>query len=167
MELPKRKNIRLRGYDYDTPGYYFITVCTKDKKKLLCDIVDHGVLEGAEVYLTAYGKVAEKHLQAMGMFYEGLKVEKYVIMPNHIHLLIHIEGCGNEPLRMPVPANSKISRFVGTFKRFCNKEYGVNIWQGRSHDHVIRGEKDYLKIWQYIDNNPVKWTEDCFYTEEV
>ena len=52
---------------------------------------------------------------------------------------------------------SEIARFVGTFKRFCNKEYGENIWQSRYYDHVIRNQQDYNEIWEYIENNPTKW----------
>ncbi len=60
-------------------------------------------------------------------------------------------------------SNSAVSKFVGTFKRFCNREYGENIWQYRFHDHVIRNGADYQKIWQYIDSNISKWRDDCFY----
>ena len=165
MELPHRKSNRLRDFDYNTPGYYFITICTKDKRKILSDVVGTGVLDGPLVQLSAYGQVAEKQLNAMRNFYDNVVLEKYVVMPNHIHMLIHISGCGNGPSGRPVPTNSKIAKFVGTFKRFCNREYGMNIWQYRYHDHVIRGEDDYLKIWNYIDGNPAKWTEDCFYIE--
>ena len=165
MDKPKRKTIRLKEYDYNTPGYYFITFCTKDKKKLLCDIVGTGLLDGPKVYLTAYGEIANRQLQYMKEFYEDIRLEKYVIMPNHIHLLLQILDVGNGPSGRPVPTNSKIARFVGTFKRFCNKKYHFDIWQGRSHDHIIRSEKDYLKIWEYIDNNPAKWADDCFYME--
>jgi REP element-mobilizing transposase RayT len=87
------------------------------------------------------------------------------VMPNHIHLLLQITDCDNGPSGRPVPTNTKVSQFVGTFKRFCNREIGENIWQYRSYDHVIRGEKDYLKIWNYIDGNPSKWLEDCYYMD--
>ncbi len=63
----------------------------------------------------------------------------------------------------PTPTNNVISKFVSTFKRFCNKEYGENIWQKSFHDHIIRGDEDYNKIWGYIDTNELKWEEDCFY----
>ena len=162
MEFPKRKNIRLQGFDYNTPGYYFVTICTKDKKKLLGEIVGTGLLDGPKNQLTAYGQIAADRLNDMADFYPDIKLEKYVIMPNHIHLLLHIVGVmpnqENSDTR-----NSKLSIFVGTFKRMCNKEYGINLWQSRSHDHVIRGEKDYLKIWQYIEENPLRWQSDCFY----
>ena len=97
----------------------------------------------------------------MSDFYDGLTVEKYVIMPDHIHLLIRISDPDGHP-GTGVPTEGKertstIARFVGTFKRFCNKEYCENVWQGRYYDHVIRNQQDYDEIWQYIENNPRKW----------
>ena len=163
MELSKRKTIRLPGYDYDTPGYYFITICTKDKKPLLGQIVGTGLPDGPRARLSQYGTIAHQQLRTMGDFYKGLRLDKYVIMPNHIHMILVVESGGDGPSGRPVPTNTRISKFVGTFKRFCNKKYGTNIWQYRSYDHVIRSERDYHKIWNYIDGNPGKWMEDCFY----
>ena len=101
----------------------------------------------------------------MSDFYDDIKLRKYVIMPNHIHLLIEISDCGKcGSSRTPNPTNSLIAGFISTFKRFCNRECGENIWQRSFHDHIIRGEKDYLKIWEYIDTNVIKWEDDCFYT---
>ena len=164
VELPKRKRTRLEGYDYNTPGYYFITICVEGKKKLLGEIVGTGLPDGPNNQLSFAGQIAEKQLQMMSDYYDDIRLEKYVVMPNHIHLLIQIMGTSEPVARMDV-ANSKIAKFVGTFKRFCNREYGKNIWQNRSHDHVIRGEADYLKIWQYIEENPLRWLNDCFYME--
>ena len=167
-ELPKRKLTRLKGYDYSTPGAYFITICVKDKKQLLSKIiVGTGVLDCPQNILTSYGEIAKKHIVNMSDFYENIKIDKFVIMPNHIHLLIQIleTDKSNGPSGTPVPTNSLIAQFISTFKRFCNKEYGTNIWQSRSNDHIIRGEKDYQKIWEYIDTNPLKWESDCFYND--
>ncbi len=167
MNLPERKSTRLKEYDYSSPGAYFITICVKNHKQLLSEIVGTGVLDGPQNNLTEYGKVAEKHLSNMRDFYDTIKIDNYVIMPNHIHLLIQIIALDKEngPSGTPVPTNSLIAKFVSTFKRFCNKEYGKNIWQYRSHDHIIRGKQDYLKIWEYIDNNPITWENDVFYRE--
>ncbi len=164
MNLPKRKPTRLKNYNYNTPGAYFITVCVKDRKNLLGNIVGTGVLDGPQNILSNYGKIAEKHIIKINNFYDYLSIEKYVIMPNHIHLLIRIFN-HNGPSGTPVPTNNAISRFLSTFKRFCNKEYGRNIWQYRSYDHIVRGELDYREICEYIENNPAKWQEDCFYSE--
>ncbi len=165
VEKFNRKKIRLENYNYNTPGYYFVTICTKGKQKLLCDIVGTGVLDGPQIKLTKYGEVVKKQADYMTGFYDDIKLDKYVIMPNHVHMLINIIQTDSGPSGMPVPTNSKISNFVGTFKRFCNKKIGENIWQYRSNDHIIRDYNDYLKIWNYIDTNPHKWAEDKFYIE--
>ena len=163
---PQRKNIRLKDYDYSTPGLYFVTVCTKDKKPILCRIVGTDVLRGPRVVMFEYGKIANEQIKNMTDFYDNVKVEKYVIMPNHIHFILSVTESTSGPPGRSVPTNNAISNFVGTFKRFCNKKYGKNIWQARSNDHIIRGQHDYRKIWEYIDENPVRWTCDKFYVEE-
>ena len=164
MELIERKTIRLKGYDYSSPGIYFITVCVKDRKELLSKIVGTGLPDGPITndtnILTSYGKIAENHIINMSNYYEHISVDKYVIMPNHIHFLLRVNERKNGPSGTPVPTNSEISKFVGTFKRFCNKEYGYNIWQNRSFDHVVRNEDDYRNIWQYIDTNVIRWQYD-------
>ena len=166
MDLPKRKPTRLKEYDYSTQGAYFLTICVKDKKQLLSKIiVGDGVLDIPKNELTEYGIIAEKYIKQINDFYYCISVEKYVIMPNHIHLLLWISHSQHGSSRTPNPTNSTISSFVSTFKRFCNKEYEKNIWQRSYHDHIIRGEADYQKIWEYIDTNVLKWKKDCFYTD--
>ena len=164
MDLPRRKAVRLKGYDYSTPGIYFVTVCTKNKQKLLGKIVGTGLLDGPVNQLSSYGQVAQKQIQLMTDFYDNIRIEKYVIMPNHIHFLIRIYG-HYEPEQTETPANSALSHFIGTFKRFCNRIYGENIWQNRSYDHIVRREQDYREIWRYIEENPLRWTMDRFYSE--
>ena len=56
-------------------------------------------------------------------------------------------------------------QFVSLFKRICNRRCGENIWQRSYHDHILRSEADYLRVWEYMDTNPAKWREDCFYCE--
>ena len=165
MDLPKRKPTRLKGYDYSTPGAYFITICTKDRKELLSNIiVGDGVPYVPKNILTQYGKIADKYINQMSEFYDNIFVDKYVIMPNHIHMLIQIKSDSvSGSSRTPTPTNMKIPHFISTFKRLCNKEYGKNIWQRSFHDHIIRNQKDYDRIWTYIEINPYKWEQDCFY----
>jgi len=154
----------LVGFDYNTPGAYFITVCTKDRKNLLGRIVGDGALDVPEVQLTTAGKVLHKHIIG-GNRVREITVDKFVIMPNHFHMILLVNEVGNGTSRAPSPTNAIIPHFISTLKRFCNQEIGYNIFQRSYHDHVIRGEKDYLTIWEYIDGNPGKWREDCFYTE--
>lgn len=90
MERKARKVTRLPDYDYNSAGAYFVTICTKNRRCILSKIVGAGVLDSPKVVLTKYGNVAEKQIQVMNALYENLSVDKYVIMPNHIHLLVRI-----------------------------------------------------------------------------
>ena len=165
-EWISRKTTRLPGYDYNTPGAYFLTICTEGRRCLLSRIVGTGVLDGPKIELLPYGEIAAGYIKQLDAFYGNISVESYVIMPNHIHILLFVKEEG--PSRTPVPTlqNSVVSRFVSTFKRFCNKEYGKNIWQSRSYDHVIRDQADFDKHLQYIYENPFGWQKDEFYSEE-
>jgi len=164
MKLPERKTIRLKDYDYSTPGWYFITICTKNRENLLCNIVGTDILGGPKIIFTEWGNIVNSQLIKMRDFYSHIKIDRYIVMPNHVHLILHITEKSGPPGRA-VPTNSAVSDFVGTFKRFTGRKIGVNIWQSRSNDHIIRGEKDYLKTAEYIENNPYKWKDDCFYRE--
>ena len=178
MEYPKRKTPRHPVYDYNTPGYYFITICTKNKSMILGRIVGRSLPDAPHniatcssehpeaapyIHYSSFGKIVNQQLSEMGTFYSDILLDKYVIMPNHIHLLLHIPGNLPSDHTNPLRKNALISSYVGTFKRFCNKKIGHNIWQTSFHDHVIRGEADYQKIWMYIETNPARWEKDCFY----
>ena len=160
-----RHSIRLQGYNYNTPGAYFLTICTEKRRCLLSRVVGTGVLDGPEVELMPYGKIAAKYIEQFNDFYDDLPGESYVIMPNHIHILLRVkEGPSGTPVL--TNQNSVVSRFVSTFKRFCNKEYGHNIWQARSYDHIIRDERDFHRHLQYIYENPFGWQNDELYSLE-
>ena len=164
-KLPIRHTTRLQGYDYNTPGTYFLTICVEHRKCLLSRIVGTGVLDGPKIELLPYGQIAAKHLRELNHFSDEICIESYVIMPNHIHILVRVlDG----PSRTPVPTaqNSTISRFVSTFKRFCNREYGKNIWQARSYDHIIRDQADFDQHLQYIYENPFGWQKDELFASE-
>lgn len=163
MELPRRKPNRLPYFDYSTPGAYFITICTKDKKCILGHIVGGGDLDAPQISLTEQGIIVQNNIELSDQI-SNIYVDKYVIMPNHIHLIMFVDRTAANGTSTS-PANAAIPHFVSTFKRFCHKVAGEQLFQRSYHDHVIRGEKDYLKIWEYIDNNPARWNEDCFYRE--
>ena len=132
-------------------------------QKILCDIVGDGAFDVPKIKLSEIGAIVEKYILSTNNINE-LTVDKYVIMPNHIHLILFLQN-QNGTSRAPSPTNNIISHSISTLKRFVNKDVGYNIFQRSFHDHIIRGEKDYLKIWNYIDTNPQKWEEDCFYTK--
>ena len=118
----------------------------------------------AKVILSKYGLVVDKNILKMNEIYDNISVEKYVIMPNHVHMMVIINNSGASG--SPLPTNNKLSRFIGTLKRFCDIEYEENIWQKGFYDHIIRDENDFLIRWQYIDENPRKWLigKDEYYT---
>ncbi len=163
QSLHTRKPTRLSGYDYSTPGKYFLTVCIKDRKELLGKIVKENNLTYPNMILSEQGKILDKYIVFMCNKYSHIKIDKYVIMPNHFHMILFINNRKNGASETAAPYNNEISKFISLLKRYCNKEYGYNVWQSSYHDHIIRGEKDYRKIWEYIDTNVQKWTNDCFY----
>ena len=165
-EWISRKTTRLPGYDYNTPGAYFLTICTEGRRCLLSRIVGTGLPDGPKIELLPYGEIAAGYIKQLNEFYGNVSVESYVIMPNHIHILLFVKEEGPSSTPVPTLQNSAVSRFVSTFKRFCNKEYGKNIWQSRSYDHVIRDQADFDKHLQYIYENPFGWQKDEFYSEE-
>lgn len=91
------------------------------------------------------GKVINKYVISIDATYTDISVKKYVIMPNHIHLLILIDSENSNSANLSVPS------LISTLKRFVNREIGFNVWQRSYHDHVIRNVRGYGEIWQYID----------------
>lgn len=168
-DLPKRKPTRLKNYDYSSHGAYFVTICTHNRKQILSHITVGQGLAPAENELTAYGKIAEEQLLNLGKRYANIKIDKYVIMPNHIHIIVLIE---NYPDKSDYTAGASpcptLSDVICTYKsltaRLCKKVYPIEkVFQNSFHDHIIRNEKDCEKIWEYIENNPCKWENDCFF----
>lgn len=154
MLYPKRKPNRLKNYDYSQSGVYFITICTKDKENLFWDV---GATIGRP-NLTKAGKIVERAILNIPKSYSSVTVDKYVIMPNHIHLLLHLHNENGRAMHAPT-----ISTVIQQMKGYVTKQLGCNIWQKLFHDHIVRNEESYKKIWQYIKDNPAKWEEDCFY----
>ena len=163
-----RKTTRLKGANYNGNNAVFLTICTQDRRCILSRIVGTGVLDGPQIELTRYGQIADKYINQLNNFYNDLSVMDYVIMPNHIHIILWVKGTDNGPSGTPVPTsqNTITARFLSTLKRFCNKECGTNIWQYRSNDHIIRNREDYEEHIKYIYENPARWFYDELYSEE-
>ena len=93
-----RKSIRFKDYDYSQAGYYFVTVCTKERRKLLSNIVGGGFYAAPDIELTIIGKEIIKTIDFIDNQHPNVFFDKYIIMPNHIHLIIILGGHGNPPL---------------------------------------------------------------------
>ncbi|MBO5410671.1 MAG: transposase [Clostridia bacterium] len=164
-DFPVRKRNRLKGYDYSQNGVYFLTLCTKNKKCILGRIVGDGDSDVPNMVLSEYGRITEKYIQSIESAYSTVTLDSYVIMPNHIHLVIELYSEENicKKTLSKDSANNTIPVVVSAFKRLVSKEVGYNFWQRSYHDHIIRNEAALNTIREYVANNQLRWKEDCFY----
>ena len=161
-ELPKRKKNRLENYDYSSCGAYFITVCTRERRNCFWENVGAIIDRPQDVELSLYGKVVDHAIQNITSVYPTLCLESYVIMPNHIHLLLRV--CADEygrPLVAPT-----MSQVIKQLKGIVSKQVGLGIWQRSFHDHIIRNREDYQEHLRYVYENPLRWRCDELYVEE-
>ena len=178
--LPRRKANRLEQYDYSQAGCYFVTLCTRDRQHILSRIAvgtaqpsatkeryGWGVpLAGtpvpgcppqAQVILLHHGQIADKHIRQMSEFYEHLSVDRYVIMPDHIHAVIFLHG--NAGGASPSPTlDDVICAFKSLTSRSCKQKYGIEkMFQRSSAEHIVRDREDYETRRKYIYENPERW----------
>ena len=170
MEYKQRKNIRLEEYDYNSAGSYFITFCVQDRKKILSQIHVGALHEAPEIELTQYGKIVKDVIETVEKRF-GVTVDRYVVMPNHVHIIITVNECEERAIHeSPLRGRSVISKVVGYIKMNSSKKIHninpeINIWQRSYYDHIIRNEDDLFEKQNYIINNPAKWVEDEYFTE--
>jgi len=162
-ELPVRKHPRLKGHDYNSYGAYFITACVKDKHEMFSDFVGRDDLGAPYVQLSKYGLIVQKYIDQIESYYPGVFLDNYVIMPNHIHMIIAIRRGEDGAPRSSRPTSATVAKILTALKKLTNKEFGFNIRQKSYHDHIIRDEAEYQKIWHYINQNPARWTKDRYY----
>ncbi len=168
--LPSRKSPRLKEYDYSSVGAYFITICTHQRKEIFGKVAFDPILGTAKSELTDLGKIAEEELKNIEGHYCNIAIDRYVIMPNHIHLILRIKERINP---FPTEKQFDISNIIGKYKAAVTRRMNVGtalmpsaaipLWQSSFYDHIIRGEQDYKEIAEYIENNPARWSEDRFY----
>ena len=123
---------------------------------LLSSVVGVDDLGDPQIELKDFGRIVENNISKMNEIYKEITVETYVIMPNHLHILIN-SSCGLQGSPRSTTPTNQISKFVAAFKRFTNKEAGINLWQRSFYDHIIRNEKDLINHIRYIKENPKKW----------
>lgn len=191
MAYYNRKHIRLKNYDYSRSAYYYVTIHTEKDRHILSHIrsvfsdVGRGLAPAslpeenycsdgypkstckvrADIQLTNIGQTAEDQLIALEDRFDHVKIDSYVIMPNHIHaviiLLDNASVPGGKAGASPRPTLSDI---VGAYKsvttRLCNKNDnapGRKIFQTSFYESIIRNENAYYRVLNYIKNNPMKW----------
>jgi len=166
MDLPQRKKIRIDGYDYSSRGAYFITICVSDRHALLWDS-GTGIIDVDNPPLSQYGVVAEKSIRQISTHHQQVVVDKYCIMPDHVHLIVFIlpDG-GNHIIKLEpqksVSCAATISTVIGSMKRWVSKQIGFSLWQKSFHDQILWSDQEYRDVWRYIDENPLHFMEDRF-----
>ncbi len=174
-EKHDRRSIRLRGYDYASPGGYFVTICTLDKVCLF------GEVSEGRMYLNARGRIALRMWNATPVHFPHVTLDAFVAMPNHVHGIIAIveDNRRDAACRVPTtdgirafgkPQAGSLSTIVRSYKsavtRHINRAQGTpgaTAWQSRFYEHVLRGRRDLERIRHYIARNPARWYHDRYH----
>jgi putative transposase len=164
--LPKRKSTRLKEYDYSQFGFYFITICLKERKEFFSKVID------GKIILTEFGKIVEDILIELPKYY-NIEIDSYIIMPDHIHIIIVVD---NDPTREKnISTKIKtLSDVIGKFKSYSTKRIRTQLkgtqdfnWQKSFYDRIIRSEKELYQIRKYIEENPLRWEIEKHYSENL
>jgi len=167
-----RKRNRLHNYDYSTPGYYFVTICTKGMLEYF------GRVQNNEMELNNKGCIVQKCWLDLPNHYKNCKLHAFVIMPNHIHGIIEIVGNGFKPFQNESTTNKRnglkpfptygLSEIMRGFKTFSSKNINQKskhkfTWQKSFYDHIIRNDGELIRISDYIGKNPLLWKQDEYF----
>jgi putative transposase len=160
--MPTRKHIRLRDFDYSSGNAYFITVCVKGFDYRF------GEIRNGIMGLSDIGNIAACYLQNIPLFRTDAVLDEFIIMPDHLHCIIELKhrAFSSENFnRYGKPVADSVSMIInqykGAVKKWCNRNGFCDFeWQGKFYDHVIRDNKEYWAIKNYIINNPSKWDRD-------
>lgn len=177
-EKHHRRSIRLKGYDYSSEGWYFITLCTQNRDYLFGDVED------GKMILNKYGRVVDSFWNNLPERYP-IEIDDYVVMPNHFHGVINIVGANvgeiheSPQLKSPhrdvndikVRRKMILPKVIGYYKMNSAKHInkmrnttGSSVWQRNYYERIIRDEKELNRIRLYIQNNPGKWQDDKYYS---
>ncbi len=163
-----RQSTRLRGYDYTSPGAYFVTMVTYQRVHLF------GAIAEGDMILNAAGRIADECWRAIPNHFHRVELGAYIVMPNHVHgiIVVHepavVGGQHAVPLRQSAinVKSGSLGAIVRSYKsavtrriRRANSDI-YTVWQRNYHDRVIRNEREYRNITRYIENNPANWDAD-------
>ena len=154
----ERKHPRLKEYDYRLPGYYYVTIRTADETVCLSGVGWGSAPGTARVTLTKAGRIAQEQLVALEMRYPYVRIDQYVIMPNHIHAIIELKMMQASEKRVDLMAILCAYKSLAT--RQLNQVLqspGKKWFQTSFYETVLRNEVAYRECWRYIDENPTKW----------
>ncbi|MCJ7524623.1 MAG: transposase [Candidatus Aminicenantes bacterium] len=188
IEYLGRRSLRLKGWDYSSPHYYFITICTKDRQCLF------GEITNSIITLNTAGEMLNEEWRNIPSRFDFLELDEYIIMPNHVHAILHII-CRGEPCVRPEPCihprslddhieegehevrpygteSGSLGRIIQAYKsitthnyiqqmkNFHWPEFQKRLWQRNFFEHIVRSERELWQIRQYIFGNPANWSND-------
>jgi putative transposase len=166
-ERHHRRSIRIPGFDYAAPGWYFVTVCGLDREPLF------GRVRDGKADLSAFGHLVEVCWQEIPIHFPRVSLDDFVVMPNHLHGIVvigHEDGTAcraptSEAFAAPVPES--LATIVRSFKSAATKAIndvrgtrGSPVWQRDYHERVIRDQRELAIKRRYIAQNPVNWAQD-------
>ena len=149
--------MRLRDYDYSTPGIYFVTICIDDRRPIFGTVADGAVVLSpiGEIALARWAEIPEK--------WKPVEHDVYVIMPNHVHGILLFPETGEKLPDLGDVMNWYKAMVTKAIRRMTG-DISAGMWQRRYHDRVVRNEHEHAAIRTYIERNPGKWEEDEYYS---
>ncbi len=162
-----RKHTRLPFFDYSSGGYYFITICSRDKREVF------GNIKCSQVFLSMAGSIAERNLLALPMHVRFIGVDRFIVMPNHVHLILIVEYDTGFPYttfetqyisHAQKRSKAVVPKAIQQYKASVTRDYGTSgLWQSGYYDRIIRNEKEYIATCKYMEENPLRWDEDEYF----
>lgn len=183
------ESIRLKHWDYSDPGFYFITICTRDRENMFGEIID------GKMILNKYGFIAKYYLKQIHSHFRFIRIDSFIVMPNHIHLILQIkykprhrhyrsgrdvallrlyndddknanENANTNKMSIISPKPGSVSAIIRSYKSICKRIINLNYkhsdfnWQLRFYDNIVRVDNDLFRIREYIKDNPPNWEND-------
>lgn len=175
--MKNRKRNRMSGFDYSSNNLYFITNCVKNNLCCLGSVIPVGTgrdlsvqhpesnSQNCVMQLNSFGAIVKKQIEWLATQYPYVVIHNYVIMPNHFHVILEIDSNLINDKEIKIKS---VSSLMGALKTTISKQiHNIGFtdfaWHRSFHDHIIRNEKEYYHITNYIDNNPQKWFQDKFF----
>jgi REP element-mobilizing transposase RayT len=178
--IHNRKRNRLAGYDYSTPGYYFVTICTKGMLEYF------GRVQNCKMELNDAGRMVKKWFNRIPDKYSSVCCHAFCVMPNHVHAIIQIVGIDPRvcPDKNMVNTQERVNtqvhpygivslsdvvqwfktmttnEYIRSFKLHSWKPFERKLWQRSFYDHIIRNDEELIRISDYIEKNPMLWKQD-------
>ena len=151
-KIHHRRSIRLQRYDYKKEGAYFVTICTFQKQNLF------GEINNGEMQLNVIGQIVSAIWEKIPCHFSNVELDEFILMPDHLHGIIVITELDENTSSLPTIIQNFKSISSRKINRI-NKNSGISIWQRNYYERIVKCEQELQNLREYIQNNPVKWTD--------